>query len=114
MLEQPRRRARRDRVPHDSLSDVLGRVRRSAGRQRSSVLRCHVLHADALRHQPVHHEYGRRRSAHDGVLHPVLVRCHAHVAVLAVRPRPMLHAQLRAGRRRPGTIITHYFILKIP
>lgn len=91
------------RVPGRRLPDVQRGVRRGAGRQRAGVLRGHVLRADALRHQPVHHEHGRRRPAHDGLLRPVLVRRHATAPVLAVRPRPLPHRQLRAGRRRPGT-----------
>lgn len=98
-----RRHAGLARVPGRRLPDVHGRVRRGAGRQRAGVLRGHVLRADALRHQSVHHEHGRRRPAHDAVLRPVLVRRHAIAPVLAVRPRPLPHRQLRAGRRRPGT-----------
>lgn len=97
-----RRGAGHDRVPNGRLPDVHRGVRRVAGRQRAGVLRGHVLRADALGHQPVHHEHGRRRPAHDAVLRAVLVRRHAHVAVLAVRQRPMPHRQLRAGSRRIG------------
>lgn len=95
--------ARLDRVPDARLPDVHGGVHRRAGRQRAGVLRGAVLRANALGHQPVHHEHGRRRPAHDAVLRAVLVRRHAPVAVLAVRQRPVPHGQLRAGRRRAGT-----------
>lgn len=97
-----RRRAWHGRVPNTRLPDVHDRVRRVAGRQRAGVPRGHVLRADALGHQPVHHEHGRRRPAHDALLRAVLVRRHAAAAVLAVRQRPVPHRQLRPGGRRAG------------
>jgi len=95
-------RRRVGRVPNARLPDVHDRVRRIAGRQRSGVLRGRVLCADALGHQFVHHEHGRRRPAHDALLRPVLVRRHAAAPVLAVRQRPVPHRQLRPGGRRAG------------
>lgn len=102
MPRRTRRSAGLDHVPGRHLLDVHGRVRGSTDRQRVGVLRGRVLRPDALGHQSVHYEHGRRRPADDAVLRAVLVRVHVTVAVLAVRQRPLPHRQLRAGHRSAG------------
>lgn len=109
-----RRPARLDRFSGRRILNVHRGVRGGAGRQRAGVLRGIVLVANALCHQSVHHEYGRRRPAHDRVLRAVLVRGHALVAVLAVRQRLVSYGQLRSSRRRSGIKFDRVFSFYCP